>query len=200
MILIVLVLVHEAGHMVVAKWCGMRVERFSIFFGPPDRLVHAGRDRVRHRLAAARRLREDHRDDRRGAGRPGYDPETGALVAEIPEPPEVQARAYSTRHLPEDRDHPRGARRRTSSWRSSIFAVIFWIGVPSTANDVGAGVVTSGLPAQTAGLQRRRPSPGRSTACGATATRAPLRAELQSGNPGKSVTVVVARGGDRRRP
>jgi regulator of sigma E protease len=34
-ILIFLVLVHEAGHMVVAKWCGMRVERFSIFFGRP---------------------------------------------------------------------------------------------------------------------------------------------------------------------
>ena len=35
LILMVLVLVHEAGHMVVAKWCGMRVERFSIFFGRP---------------------------------------------------------------------------------------------------------------------------------------------------------------------
>ncbi|MEO2139780.1 MAG: site-2 protease family protein, partial [Thermoleophilia bacterium] len=34
-ILMFLVLVHEAGHMVVAKWCGMRVERFSIFFGRP---------------------------------------------------------------------------------------------------------------------------------------------------------------------
>lgn len=34
-ILILLVLVHEAGHMVVAKWCGMRVERFSVFFGRP---------------------------------------------------------------------------------------------------------------------------------------------------------------------
>ena len=34
-ILIFLVLVHEAGHMVVAKWCGMRVERFSVFFGRP---------------------------------------------------------------------------------------------------------------------------------------------------------------------
>jgi regulator of sigma E protease len=32
-ILMFLVLVHEAGHMVVAKWCGMRVERYSIFFG-----------------------------------------------------------------------------------------------------------------------------------------------------------------------
>ena len=35
LIMMVLVLVHEAGHMVVAKWCGMRVERFSIFFGRP---------------------------------------------------------------------------------------------------------------------------------------------------------------------
>ena len=31
----VLVLVHELGHMLVARAFGMRVERFSIFFGPP---------------------------------------------------------------------------------------------------------------------------------------------------------------------
>jgi regulator of sigma E protease len=35
LVLMFLVLVHEAGHMVVAKWCGMKVERFSIFFGKP---------------------------------------------------------------------------------------------------------------------------------------------------------------------
>lgn len=35
LIMMGLVLLHEAGHMVVAKWCGMRVERFSIFFGRP---------------------------------------------------------------------------------------------------------------------------------------------------------------------
>jgi regulator of sigma E protease len=29
-----LIIVHEAGHMVVARWCGMRVERFSIGFPP----------------------------------------------------------------------------------------------------------------------------------------------------------------------
>jgi regulator of sigma E protease len=29
-----LIILHEAGHMVVAKWCGMRVDRFSMFFGP----------------------------------------------------------------------------------------------------------------------------------------------------------------------
>ncbi len=30
----VLIIVHEMGHYFVAKWCGMRVERFSIGFGP----------------------------------------------------------------------------------------------------------------------------------------------------------------------
>ncbi len=34
-ILMVLILLHEMGHMIVAKMCGMRVERFSIFFGRP---------------------------------------------------------------------------------------------------------------------------------------------------------------------
>jgi regulator of sigma E protease len=30
----VLIVVHEAGHYFVARWCGMRVERFSVGFGP----------------------------------------------------------------------------------------------------------------------------------------------------------------------
>ncbi len=29
-----LIVVHEGGHYVVARWCGMRVERFSLGFGP----------------------------------------------------------------------------------------------------------------------------------------------------------------------
>jgi regulator of sigma E protease len=32
--LALLIIVHEGGHYLVAKWCGMRVERFSIGFGP----------------------------------------------------------------------------------------------------------------------------------------------------------------------
>jgi len=35
LILIVLIILHELGHMIVAKLCGMRVERFSVFFGRP---------------------------------------------------------------------------------------------------------------------------------------------------------------------
>ncbi len=30
----VLIIVHEGGHFLVARWCGMRVDRFSIGFGP----------------------------------------------------------------------------------------------------------------------------------------------------------------------
>ncbi len=30
-----LIIVHEAGHFIVARWCKMRVDRFSIGFGPP---------------------------------------------------------------------------------------------------------------------------------------------------------------------
>ena len=29
-----LIVVHEAGHYFVARWCKMRVERFSLGFGP----------------------------------------------------------------------------------------------------------------------------------------------------------------------
>src|SRR5207248_6015825 len=31
----VLIILHEAGHFTAAKAVGMRVERFSLFFGPP---------------------------------------------------------------------------------------------------------------------------------------------------------------------
>ena len=29
-----LVFIHESGHFVVAKWCGVKVKEFSIGFGP----------------------------------------------------------------------------------------------------------------------------------------------------------------------
>src|SRR5262249_43991621 len=32
--IIVLIIVHEWGHFAVARWCKMKVEKFSIFFGP----------------------------------------------------------------------------------------------------------------------------------------------------------------------
>ncbi len=40
-VLSALVIAHELGHFLVAKWCGMHVEDFSLFFGP--RLVRIGK-------------------------------------------------------------------------------------------------------------------------------------------------------------
>src|SRR5437764_11337635 len=40
-VLSALVIAHELGHFLVAKWCGMRVDDFSLFFGP--RLLRIGK-------------------------------------------------------------------------------------------------------------------------------------------------------------
>lgn len=37
-----LVLLHELGHFAAAKWTGMRVEKFSLFFGPPIWKIQRG--------------------------------------------------------------------------------------------------------------------------------------------------------------
>ena len=45
-----LIVVHEAGHYVVARWCKMRVERFSVGFGPGI-LKHKGKHGTVFQLA-----------------------------------------------------------------------------------------------------------------------------------------------------
>ena len=47
-----LILVHELGHYLVARWCGVKVLRFSIGFGRPLLSWRAGRDRTEWALAA----------------------------------------------------------------------------------------------------------------------------------------------------
>lgn len=47
-----LILVHELGHYLVARWCGVKVLRFSIGFGKPLLAWRAGRDRTEWALAA----------------------------------------------------------------------------------------------------------------------------------------------------
>lgn len=47
-----LILVHELGHYLVARWCGVKVLRFSIGFGKPLLVRRAGRDRTEWALAA----------------------------------------------------------------------------------------------------------------------------------------------------
>ena len=48
----VLVAVHEFGHYIVGRWCGMKVLRFSIGFGKPIWTKIAGQDRTEYCLSA----------------------------------------------------------------------------------------------------------------------------------------------------
>jgi len=48
----VLVAVHEFGHYIVGRWCGMKVLRFSIGFGKPIWSRVAGKDRTEYCLGA----------------------------------------------------------------------------------------------------------------------------------------------------
>jgi len=48
----VLVAVHEFGHYIVGRWCGMKVLRFSIGFGKPIWTRIAGKDRTEYCISA----------------------------------------------------------------------------------------------------------------------------------------------------
>ena len=62
-----LIVVHEGGHYFVARWCRMRIERFSIGFGPGHPEAHVEEDRhdVPARADSVRRLRRDPRHEHR---------------------------------------------------------------------------------------------------------------------------------------
>ena len=62
------IFIHELGHFLLAKWNGVKVEKFSIGFGPTLLGLHTGRDGIRDRGGPARRVRQDAR---RGARRRG---------------------------------------------------------------------------------------------------------------------------------
>ncbi|MFO7188685.1 MAG: RIP metalloprotease RseP [Pseudomonadota bacterium] len=48
----VLIVVHEFGHYLVARWCGVKVLRFSVGFGKPIFMRRLGRDRTEWAIAA----------------------------------------------------------------------------------------------------------------------------------------------------
>ncbi len=48
----VLIVVHEFGHYIVARWCGVKVLRFSLGFGRPLLCMKLGRDRTEWIIAA----------------------------------------------------------------------------------------------------------------------------------------------------
>ncbi len=67
----VLVFVHELGHFLAAKRVGIRVLKFQLGFNPTIAQLPPRRHRIRHRRAAARRLREDGRREPGRGTRPG---------------------------------------------------------------------------------------------------------------------------------
>ena len=177
-ILMFLVLVHEAGHMVVAKWCGMRVERFSIFFGRPWVSFRRGETQY-------------------GIGwlpLGGYVKITG-MTRDEELPPEVVPRAY----------YAAATWKKVATIFAGpfvnlvvaflCFALYFWIGVPSFQATNGVDAVTPGSPAAAIGM-----APGdRLLAVNGVATTGEqgmdrVRAELQA-NPGSPVTVRYADAG-----
>ena len=56
-----LIVIHELGHFLVAKYLGIGVERFSIGFGPKIAELPPGRDRVHVVGDSPGRLRQAHR-------------------------------------------------------------------------------------------------------------------------------------------
>lgn len=73
-----LILLHEAGHFVAAKAVGMRVERFSLFFGP--KILSRQRGETEYRVGSI------------PLG--GYVKITGMTSEEVFDTPEIAARAY----------------------------------------------------------------------------------------------------------
>jgi regulator of sigma E protease len=131
-----LVLVHEAGHIVVAKWCGMRVERFSIFFGRP--------------LWSFRRGETEYGIGWLPLG--GYVKITGMLRGEEV-PPEVEPRAYY--NMPAWRKIATIAAGPAVNIALAIviFAVIFWMGVPTVQPVDEVRAVQPSQAAAVAGVQ-----------------------------------------------
>ncbi len=175
LILIGLVLVHEWGHMVVAKKCGMRVERFSIFMGRP--LWKVTRGETEYAL--------------------GWLPIGGyvkisGMTRDEEVPPGTGDRTY----------HAAKVWKRVATIAAGpginivvaflAFAAMYWIGVPRDATSINRVVaVSEGSPAQKIGLA----AGDRIVAVNGVRSTDPERIrELLSARPGKATTVTYRRG------
>jgi regulator of sigma E protease len=178
-ILVGLVLVHEAGHMVVAKLCGMRVERFMVFMGKP--------------LVSFRRGETEYGIGWLPLG--GYVKISG-MTREEELPDEVKPRAYYNASFPRKFLTILAGPAVNIVLAYVLFAVIFWVGAPGLGNPTSQiAFVEPNTPAQTIGL---KPGDRLVSVDGVRASEGILavQKELQS-KPGQPVTVVFTR--DRQR-
>jgi regulator of sigma E protease len=194
LIMIVLIVLHELGHMVVAKLCGMRVERFSVFFGRPIWSFRRGETEygigwlpLGGYVKITGMTREELVERVR-------DPETGKVIEEIPLPADVQARAYCNSTTPRKVATILAGPGANVLVAIIAFAASFWIGLPQFAQTNVVRSVSADTPAATAGLRPgdRIVSINGVSAIGDDPT--PLRDVLQR-NVGKSVTLGVDRSG-----
>ena len=182
-ILMGLVLVHEAGHMVVAKWCGMKVERFSIFFGRP--------------IASFTRGETEYAIGWLPLG--GYVKIAGMTVGEEMDPQDAP-RAYSAASTWKRIATIAAGPAVNIVLAIVIFAAIFWIGVPTANPSTQVAGVVQDSAAQAAGLQpgdrllavERRARP--------TATRSGSAPSCSRASPGETVTLTIGRGEETDHP
>jgi regulator of sigma E protease len=135
LVLIGLVLIHEAGHMVVAKLCGMRVERFSVFFGRP--------------IWSFRRGETEYAVGWVPLG--GYVKITG-MTREERIPPEVEPRAYYAAPLWKKVATIAAGPLVNIALAFLVFSGIYWYGVPSGPVTTSVGLVQEATPAAEIGL------------------------------------------------
>lgn len=172
-----LVLIHEAGHMVVAKWCGMRVERFSIFFGRP--------------IASFRRGETEYAIGWLPLG--GYVKISGMTVGEAIED-EAAHRAYFAKPAWKKVATILAGPAVNIVLAIVVFAAIFWIGIPTGTPTTEVAAVVRDSAAQRAGLE-----PGDQLLAvdgvAANGDAEVIRRELQSGTPGETIRLTIERDG-----
>jgi regulator of sigma E protease len=176
LVLIGLVLVHEAGHMVVAKWCGMRVERFSVFFGRP--------------LASFRRGETEYAIGWLPLG--GYVKISGMSRSEEL-PPELVPRAYYSQKTWKKVVTILAGPGVNAILAFLIFCTVAWIGPSIVVNGNPIDGVAPGSPAAMIGMQPGDEVLAVNGVKPDDKSLLPLQRELRA-HPGEVVTVVFRHG------
>ena len=201
-IMIVLIVLHEFGHLIVAKRSGMRVERFSVFMGRPLWSFRRGETEYGVGwlpIGGYVKITGMTRDE---LVKREYDPETGAVISEIPEPPEIQARAYCNATTPRKIATIVAGPLANVIIALIAFSISFWVGLPlpveGEITPTVGGVVTGG-PLEQAGIKAGDKIISINGITPAANDAKPLLPQIEN-NVGTPVTVIVERDGAQLAP